>query len=134
MKRQSTDDGDEVVSLLNPVDKHQVTHFRGPGAPTLYPHCLSSAQSQSAATAPRSRVDSAEIARLASQAAAARSPGADRRQEQRAEATEDSDRCILPPRTALRLSSMSIASANTQSALGETPMANPEYPTEASGL
>lgn len=37
MKRQSTDDGDEVVSLLNPVDKHQVIHFRGPGAPTLYP-------------------------------------------------------------------------------------------------
>lgn len=37
MERQSTDDGDQVVSLLNPVDKHQVIHVRGPGAPTLYP-------------------------------------------------------------------------------------------------
>lgn len=37
MERQSTDDGDGVVSLLNPVDKHQVIHVRGPGAPTLNP-------------------------------------------------------------------------------------------------
>lgn len=66
-------------------------------------------------------------------AAAARSAGADQRQEQPAEATEDSDRRIPPPRTALCLSSVSTVSANTRPALGKTPLVNPEYPIEASG-
>lgn len=37
LERQSTDDRDEVASLLNPVHKHQVIHVRGPGAPTPFP-------------------------------------------------------------------------------------------------
>lgn len=69
-----------------------------------------------------------KITRPDSRAAAARSPGADRHQELRARATEYSDRRILPLRTALSLSSVSIASANTQSALGKIPLANPDRP------
>lgn len=36
MERQSMDDGDEVVGLLNPVDKHQVIHVMRSGAPTPF--------------------------------------------------------------------------------------------------
>ncbi|MEJ1284071.1 hypothetical protein NN561_015051 [Cricetulus griseus] len=66
--------------------------------------------------------------------ASARSPGADLRQELRARAAEDSDGRIQSPSTALRLSSVSIDSTNTQSALEKNPPENPEYPIEASGF